>query len=128
MGYKPQEVTKLDIAFGGKAMELLPPDNDIPDEFNQWHNKWGDVVSKWFFNGLPKDTEFVPVDGIDTAQALAHIQAILGSFEPKHEHKMAGCAYLMSLWFKDVKFPKPAKKAHDNEIKQKEEQNGIQTG
>ncbi|TRY20654.1 hypothetical protein FOI68_23120 [Brevibacillus sp. LEMMJ03] len=27
-----QEVTDLDIVFGGRAMELLPPYNEIPEE------------------------------------------------------------------------------------------------
>jgi hypothetical protein len=31
-----------------------------------------------------------------------HLKAIMGSFQPKHEHKTAGVAYLMSLWFEAV--------------------------
>ncbi|MDA5110873.1 hypothetical protein [Brevibacillus thermoruber] len=30
-----QEVTDLDIVFGGWAMELLPPYNEIPEEFRE---------------------------------------------------------------------------------------------
>jgi hypothetical protein len=61
--------------------------------------------SRWFFSGLPKGTVFVPHEGIDPAKAMRHLRAILGSFEPKHEHKEAGVAYLMSQWFKEVRIP-----------------------
>ena len=61
------------------------------------------MVSRWFFSGLPKETRFVPKTGIDEAAAKAHLRAILASFEPKHEHKEAGCAYLLSKWFEDVR-------------------------
>lgn len=38
----------------------------------------------------------------DANDALANIQTALRSFEPKHEHKMAGVAYLMSMWLEDA--------------------------
>ncbi len=98
-----QEVTDLDIVFGGRAMELLPPYSEIPEEFRDGRTKWNKVVSDWFFCGL-KNCKWVPKEGIDTGKALRHIKAILGSFEPKHEHKEAGCAYLLSEWFEDVTY------------------------
>jgi len=36
---------------------------------------------------------------IDSQLAWRHIMTCLKSFEPKHEHKMAGVGYLLSLWF-----------------------------
>jgi hypothetical protein len=36
---------------------------------------------------------------VDTNKALAHIQCIMMSFEPKHEHKTAGVAFLLDEWF-----------------------------
>ena len=95
---KPQDVTKFDVVFGPKRIEtLLPAMNEIPAEFHEFNNPWQKIVSGWFFSGLnpiPSAKE-----GIDQNKALAHIASVLGSFEPKHEHKSAGCAYLMSLWF-----------------------------
>lgn len=41
----------------------------------------------------------VAVNGVNFKQAHAHIKVVLGSFEPKHERKIAGCAYLASMWF-----------------------------
>lgn len=100
---KPMKVGKAESVFGGNTDILLPKYADIPDEFKKDHNVWVDLVSTWFFTGLSKETEFIPQDGIDPKEALAHVAACLRSWQPKQEHKTAGCAYLMSLWFKDVK-------------------------
>ena len=51
-------------------------------------------MSEWFFYGL-KDAQFVPNEGIDKGEALRHLGYIMGSWEPQHEHKEAGCAYLL---------------------------------
>ena len=101
----PATVTGLDCAFGGRMEKLLPPYSTIPDEYKRGHTKWNKVVSRWFFSGLPNETRFVPKSGIDESAAKAHLRAILVSFEPKHEHKEAGCAYLLSKWFEDVEVP-----------------------
>lgn len=55
---------------------------------------------KLFFLGgkLPKTK-----DGIDPAKAKRHLMAVLGSFEPKHEHKEAGAGWLMSMWYESPK-------------------------
>ena len=99
------EVTPLDAAFGGGAMKILPPYKDIPDEFKDWNsrNKWVQVVTDWFFRGL-KNCKWTPKPGVDTKKALAAVQCCIGSFEPSHEHKEAGCAYLLSQWFDDVTY------------------------
>jgi len=96
---QPVEVTGLDMAFGGDMSKLIP--KDIPEG----HDKFEDIVAKWFFQGLPDGTEFVPKNGIDKNKALKHIASILRSFEPKHEVKMAACAYLAEEWFEDIKVP-----------------------
>lgn len=101
---KPQTVSDAEMAFGGRIKDLLPAMSAIPEEFHQGSNKWSRVVSTWFFKGL-KGATFVPKPGIDQATALRHVGAIMGSFEPKHEHKTAGCAYLLSLWFESITLP-----------------------
>jgi hypothetical protein len=103
---KPKKVSGVEMTFGGGTKKLLPPMCDIPEEFDLPGNtKWNKIISMWFFQGLPPETKFIPKDGIDSNDALRHIAAILRSFEPKHEHKESGCAYLMSLWFDDVIIP-----------------------
>lgn len=98
----PQAVYGIDLVFGGDMRKLLPPMNEIPGEFKH-HNPWVTCVATWFAIGLKKP-KFVMKDGIDKAMALKHIGAILRSFDPSHEHKEAGCAYLMSLWFDKVEW------------------------
>lgn len=104
---KPTPVLGVAVALGANSSELeklLPKYEDIPDEFKGFNmNKWEKLVSTWFFNGLPNTDMLVPKPGINKLLALAHVKAVLGSFAPKHEHKTAGCAYLLSLWFEELK-------------------------
>jgi maltooligosyltrehalose synthase len=99
----PKEVSGLDIAFGGDVKALMPPMETIPEEFRQNHTKWNRIFSEMFFFGA-KDLNFTPKPGIDTLTAWRHVRAIMGSWEPQHEHKEAACAYLMSLWFEDITY------------------------
>lgn len=101
--YEIQNVTDIDVVFGTKALDLMPTYNKIPDEFKNGDTKWNKVVNTWFYRGL-KNAQFTPKDGVDKNKALKHIKAIMGSFEPKHEHKEAGCAYLLSEWFEDISY------------------------
>jgi hypothetical protein len=98
MKYKPQPVTDVDIAFGVRAIDLLPTYSEIPDEFKRNDNPWNNFWQLLFFSG-GSVSEIEAVEGIDREAALRHIRAILGSFTPQHEHKIAGIAYLSSLWF-----------------------------
>lgn len=96
----PIDVDKVDMVFGVGTARLMPDYADIPAEFKRAHGKWCDFASTWFFKGL-KGASFEPREGIDPAKALRHLRTIIGSFEPKHEHKEAAVAYLASLWFTD---------------------------
>lgn len=96
---KPSPVTALDLAFPANVMHLMPEWADIPQECKQWSYPFAKIASMWFFEGLPKGFSMKPRDRIDPTQAMRHLRCILGSFEPKHEHKIAAVAYLMSLWF-----------------------------
>lgn len=88
-------------------MQILPKMADIPDEFKNSNrpNKWMKCVSDWFFCGL-KSCKWVPKEGVDTKKAIAAVSCCIRSFEPSHEHKEAGCAYLLSQWFDDVTYTK----------------------
>ena len=95
----PKEgITNWDMAFGPNSIaEWLPAKDDIPKEFWQ-ENKYTKIIHRWFFSGA-EGVVFVPKGGINKSNALAHIKVCLMSFEPPHEWKTAGCAYLLSLWF-----------------------------
>jgi hypothetical protein len=95
---QPKPVDDVTLAFPASVVgSLLPPISDIPKEFSERSNPWGKLTSEWFFRGLKG--QFIPKDGIDKQAAMRHLGAVMRSFEPKHEHKEAGVAYLMSLWF-----------------------------
>ena len=97
MKYTPIEISAAEVAFGGKAMQILPPYSAIPDEFKHGDNLWVKWSGDWFFNGL--DRYPVANEGVDLNLAMRNLSAVQRSFEPKHEHKEAGVAYLASLWF-----------------------------
>jgi hypothetical protein len=106
---KPIPVTKPETVFGGDIEKLMPAMADIPDEFYRSSNEWVKIQSHWFYKGLPGTTVVKPKEGINTKEAFDHLSAIQSSFEPKHEHKMAGIAYLMSLWFDEISIPETTK-------------------
>jgi hypothetical protein len=103
---KPQEVNDIDMVFGGGCSKLLPEMDEIPDEFTRHKGtKWNVIVCDWFFAGL-KGHKYKMKDGVDADMAWRHLSTIMRSFEPAHEHKEAGVAYLMSLWFDEVTYTK----------------------
>ncbi len=102
---KPANFSALDLAFPTSIKGYIPEWGDIPQEFRAWppRNKWGRLVSDWFYSGV-KLGKLTPKEGIDAQAAMRHVQYCMKSFEPKHEHKEAGCAYLLSLWFDDIEW------------------------
>jgi hypothetical protein len=110
--FLPQEVTAAEMAFGGgnlipygdwQGSDFMPSKEDIPEEYRQFNRTtWSKVAEVWFFKGL-YGYKFIPRKGIDEQIALRHLSTIMGSYTPKHEHKIAAVAYLMSLWFKKIK-------------------------
>jgi len=93
------ELSDIDIAFVN--IKHMPKYSDVPEDFKSRRNPYVEFVGQWFYLGRTQEDmdRLVPKDGIDKSKALAAVKAILGSFEPKHEHKEAGCAYLLSQWF-----------------------------
>lgn len=105
MQMKPNDkLTAIDQAFPASVKALMPPYGDIPDEFkNSPRNKWVRVFSDLFYSGAT-NLQWIAKDGIDQKAAVRHLRTVMGSYEPKHEHKEAACAYLMSLWFDDITY------------------------
>lgn len=97
------EIDMVSAAFPADALSWMPTRDEIPEEFWRGRTEWNKIVSRWFFRGLPAGTEFIPKKGIDKDAAMRAIKATLGSYAPKHEHKEAAVAYMLSCWFKRVK-------------------------
>ena len=51
------------------------------------------------FSGSAADVSLLPQEGIDAQTAWDHATMCLGSYEPKHEHKTEGVAWLLWKWF-----------------------------
>lgn len=96
----PQDVTDIDIAFGGSEVvrRLMPPMEQIPKFARRsWAAR---LFSDLFFFG-GNVAHLAPKPGIDKRKAVRHIQVIMRSFAPKHEHKEAAYAYLFASWFEE---------------------------
>lgn len=93
---QPAAVSDVLLVFPASVAGLLPEMADLPDDFRREASPWCKLVADWFYRGL--NGSFVWRDGIDGTAALRHLSVCMGSFEPKHERKMAGVAYLLSLW------------------------------
>lgn len=103
---KPIEVSDADIAFPAHVTHLMPSYEELRKE--NIDKKWERLFCDWFYMGL-SELNLELKDGIDKRKALRHIKTIMGSYEPKHEHKTLGVAFLMQQFFKDATW-KPLEK------------------
>jgi hypothetical protein len=95
-----QDVSDAEMAFG--TTKLLPKSSEIPEGFDfMGESKWNKLFSDMFFLGL-ESLDVTPKEGVDSNAALRCIKAHRGSWEPKHEAKEAGVAYMMSVLFEDA--------------------------
>jgi len=102
MNFSKPHTKDMVMAQASNVLALMPAYNEIPSEFNSHSNLWHKATDKWFFEGIDKRA-FTVKDGINANDAFHHLYMIISSYQPKHEHKTAGIAYLMSMWFSDVK-------------------------
>lgn len=106
---KPKEVDDVHLAFPVNIDEWLPSWDEIPEDFREGlsdqAHKWRKFQGDWFFGGL-MDVEVDLKEGIDEKTAWRHLGTIQGSYDPKHEHKVAAVAWLASLWFNDIRYKK----------------------
>ena len=86
------------VAFGN--IKHMPRYADLPEVFKDYDKHPAcRFVSTWFFRGVSK-SDFPPTrEGVDKDKAIRALKAIIGSFEPKHEHKIAGAGFLANEWF-----------------------------
>lgn len=110
---QPRKIPAAQRAFPADVIgTLLPLWDDIPEEFRsdwtgQHGNEWTLFVNRLFGLGWPLDREVLRRDDVDPEIAYQHLDTILRSYQPKHEHKIAGVAWLMSRWFLEIR-PKAA--------------------
>lgn len=91
-------ITRLEMAFG--TTKLLPPVEAIPASFlcsTGEAKPYLDLVNALFYGLTLPAGEIELKDGLSAETLRECVLAHLRSFEPKHEHKMAGVAYMLSL-------------------------------
>lgn len=89
-----QSITTLDASFG--TTKYLPAREDIPKEFESSRNPYVRVINAIFHGEKMPDMSINLAPGVQIPLLQRFIRAHLASFEPKHEHKIAGVAYLLS--------------------------------
>lgn len=91
-----RQFTNLDCAFGAVIRDY-PPFEAIPEQFQRGNSPANKVVSQLFFKGGSLDEFGLRVKaGVDRSAFYGALKAMLCSFAPKHEHKEAACAWLVS--------------------------------
>lgn len=95
---QPQPISDIQLAFPANLGTLLPPMESIPTNYPH-KDYWTRIQHDWFAGTLPDDFEMHANPGIDAQTAGRHLSALNGSYEPKHEHKIAAVAWLASRWF-----------------------------
>jgi hypothetical protein len=102
---QPTVVDDVLYAFPGHLDKLLPEWDAIPEEFktNGRENPWVHFTNVWFGFGWPEKSELYVRPDVEPETAFRHMHTILRSFEPKHEHKIAGVAWLMSRWYAAIR-------------------------
>lgn len=104
---KPQDVSDLEIMFATSTDKLMPAWKDLPKCYRNMNNRRPSMafVEEWFFLGL-KQVKIIPREGVDLTKALRQLKACMGSFEPKHEHKVGGVGFLVDQFFEKAVTPK----------------------
>jgi hypothetical protein len=91
------QVSDVDVVFPARGPELTPPYDEIPDEFKR--NAPEVRLFYGIFSGKPPKLGLKPREGVDGAMALKVLQVVMGTYGTKHEHKVAGWAFLCREWF-----------------------------
>lgn len=108
---RPVKLEDVSVAFPADALDYFPTVEEVPDEFRDRYGeervvKYRRFCDSWFAGVIdPATIKWHMVDGVDGEDAWRQFQAIMRSFAiPKHEQKIAGAAWLVSLWTTDIEW------------------------
>lgn len=102
---QPQMITRVPLKVIGT---LLPEWKEIPEDFQRERGeakKWTVIIDDWFFSGA-RNIQIVFKPGISQKLVMQNIRIILQDWDPSHEHKTAGAAWLLSLWTDKIEYSK----------------------
>lgn len=86
-------ISDVEIAFG--TTKLLPPWEAIPEDFRKG-NQYTELVACLFYGRPLPDGPISILDGVKHEDLSRAVHAHLISYDPKHEHKIAGVGYMIS--------------------------------
>lgn len=87
-------VTDAEVAFS--TDKLLPEWAQIPDEFKRG-NVYTELAEALMFNRPLPNAQMVLNEGVTSENLNRCVRAHLQSFWPRHDHKIAGVGYMISL-------------------------------
>ena len=104
------EVSDIQVAFPANVIGTIPPaKEDIPEEFRKkWHwdsfKPCATAELLFFKGGRMADYGYRLKKELEPQKNMVYmaLQEALGSFEPSHEHKIAGVGYMISEWFEET--------------------------
>lgn len=90
-----EKITEVDVSFGTKM--FLPEEKDIPEDFKDYgeNEMYFKIVNSLFFGTTLPNGNIEFKEGFDPSKVLRAVRAHLASWEPKHQHKTAGVAYML---------------------------------
>lgn len=92
----PEEMASISDAERAFSTErLLPAWEDIPEDFKRG-NLYTRVASALFYEQELPDCEIEMKEGFDPQTLWRAVGAHLGSFGPKHDHKIAGVGFMIA--------------------------------
>lgn len=106
----PTPVEDVFMAFPANVEgKYMPHEHEIrkviPKEYFQWDNdSWHYRLFQEWFNAGVKGLKMYPKEGINPEIAFRHIRAVMGSFQPKHEHKIAAVRWMFDNWFDKIEW------------------------
>ncbi len=92
------ELSATEVALPLEISHLLPPYEQIPDDFKRgatWANR---VFTKLYYAGA----SMIPLcarPGVDKPRAVRHIRALMGACELERLRKESTVAFLIHQWF-----------------------------
>lgn len=97
--YPIHKIDRIDAVFPAQVTHLMP-EYDPEYKSARWSMK---LASKWFGEGLEQKDLPEPKEWVNLTEALAHLSAVLRSFQHKHERKMQAAERLLENWFNEPK-------------------------
>ena len=100
---QPVAIPRVQQVFPANLGDLLPPLDLIPEAYRSGRAGHVSTYARSMALGrIDESLALIKRPGVDPELAWTHLCTIASSFEPKHEHKEAALAWLLSMWYLDV--------------------------